>query len=182
MVIGILGILTGIVTTAASGAMKNARTRRTDALCTLVQTGLATYYAKKDKWPDGVGLTHSRSNYENNGNDDPDVTVLSGSEVRKCIREMVLESKNGAVMDVSGLFVSQHPGKYGDRFYGMDFVTARKGTRKNRTKMSVSSMYFGYPDPETGYFRHFKIVYSIPTDTMTVSKMDSNQRLATAYE
>ena len=41
MVIGIIAVLMGIVTTAASESMKASRGRRADALCTLVQSGLA---------------------------------------------------------------------------------------------------------------------------------------------
>ena len=83
MVIGIIAVLMGIVTTAASESMKASRSRRADALCTLVQSGLAVYYAQNDEWP--VSLRNKGgSNQEGNANySDENVYVLSASEVRR---------------------------------------------------------------------------------------------------
>ena len=36
--------------------------------------------------------------------------------------------------------------------------------------MKTGEMYFGYPESEHGWFRRFKMVYSVPGDTITVSK------------
>lgn len=181
VVIGIIGVLTGIVTTAAAGAVKNSRERRRDALCTLVQTGLATYYAQNNEWP--VKLPTARTNMEGTGYDnDPTKIVLSGSEVRTCVKELVEETRRGKpVLDVSGLFVSRQEGRFGQNCYGLDFMSAIHGTRKSSQKMKLNEMYFGYPN-SSGKFRHFKIVYSIPGDSMTVLPMDGDQRKATAYE
>ena len=49
-------------------------------------------------------------------------------------------------------------------------MLALHGTKKHPQKVKVSAMTFGYPDRESGRFRRFKIVYSIPTDQITVSK------------
>ena len=77
-------------------------------------------------------------------------------------------------MDVSGLFVSRQDGEMsGNRVKsasGMDFMSAIHGTRTSQKRMTTDEMYYGYPDPTTGYFLRFKIVDSIPTDTFTVSK------------
>ena len=43
MVIGVLAILMGIVTTAASAAIKQARSRRMVAVQGVIQAGIATY-------------------------------------------------------------------------------------------------------------------------------------------
>ena len=51
VVIGVIIVLMGIVTTAASESMKASRSRRRDALISLVQAGLAAYYAQNDEWP-----------------------------------------------------------------------------------------------------------------------------------
>lgn len=185
MVLGIIGILLGIITTAASGAVKNSRDRRANVLCTLVQTGLATYYAQNDgKWPINISVTGRRENRElENDKDDPTKYVLSGAEVKECIYQMVMETKrNRPCMDVTGLFVSEYQGRYGQKCSGMDFTTAIRGSKAHPERMTPSKMYFGYPDKETGQFRHFKIVYSIPTDSMTVSKMDGNREKAEYYE
>lgn len=178
MVIGIIGVLTGIVTTAAAGAMKNARSRRADALCQLVKLGSDTYYARERRWPiPNLPAEGSRRNYESqNHENDSSKLVLTAEEVKNWIKELAEQSRQGApVMDISGLFVARSDvtqGKYKQVGYGLDFMHAIHGTRKTSKKMKLGEMSFGYPDPESGHFRHFKIVYSYPTDSITVSRMD----------
>ena len=97
------------------------------------------------------------------------------------------------MMDVSGLFVSKDQGRYGEKCRGLDFMQAAtiKGMSEARSKLRgvtggkrlrVADMHFGYPDPETGFFRHFKIIYSIPTDSFSVKKMDTDERKARFYD
>lgn len=188
VVIGIIAVLMGIVTTAASSSIRNSRRQRANALCALVQAGLATYREQKGTWPEGINLSPKANDEGGNGQNDPDSVVLSGKDVRTCVRALVHEAKlNNPMMDISGLFVSREEGELNGsgngsggiganestkgikRAYGLDFMSAIKGTRRSKKRMKVSEMYFGYPDPETGYFLRFKIVYSIPTDSMTVS-------------
>lgn len=187
VVIGIIAILMGIVTTAASSSIRNSRRQRANALCALVQAGLATYREQKGEWPPGINLSPKTNDAGGNGQNVPDIVELSGADVRTCVRALVHEAKqNNPMMDISGLFVSKEPGELpgasGDGSggmgangnvkikpsYGLDFMSAIKGTKRTKTRMPVSKMYFGYPDPETGYFLRFKMVYSIPTDSMTV--------------
>lgn len=192
MVMGIIAVLMGIITTAASESIKAARLRKADSICTLVQAGFNAYYAQYDKWPGGIGekiaagTLGTRTNKEGpNGTDDPDKFVLEGSEVRDCVMALVQETKDGhPVMDISGLFVSRNNGELsgGDsggkgassggsiKGYGLDFMQAVRGTKQSKKKMNTSEMYFGYPDPATGRFLRFKIVYSIPTDQFSVGK------------
>ena len=49
-------------------------------------------------------------------------------------------------------------------------MEAIHGTRKSSRKMSTSEMYFGYPEADHGWFRRFKIVYSLPTDEIKVTQ------------
>ena len=184
MVVGIIAVLMGIVTTAASTSMRSARTQKAKATCALVQAGLATYREQKGEWP--VGLPTERTNTEGpGGRNDPDKVVLTGAEVRQCVKALVDEAKrNNPMMDISGLFVSRSDGEpqgaggvqkgansgRAKSAYGMDFFDAVHGTKRSRKKMKVAEMYFGYPDPETGYFVRFKMVYSVPGDVITVSQ------------
>jgi len=191
MVIGIIIVLMGVVTTAAAQSIRASRTRRADALCSLVQAGMNAYYARYDEWPGSIGSRiangsiGTRNNNEGTqGSTDNDKYVLTGTEVRSCVKALVDETKNGTpVMDISGLFVSRFPGELNGgnanakgntsasrRATGMDFMSAIHGTRSSKKKMTTSEMYFGYPDPSTGYFLRFKMVYSIPTDQFAVSK------------
>ena len=174
MVIAILGILLGIVTTAASNSIKQARKRKADACCKIVQAGLETYYSQHGYWPGGIEdklENDTRQNEEGSGgNNDPDVCVLDPQDLQKMMRDILLEYKKGnPCLDISGLFVSRC--KNYPKSLGMDFMTAIHGTKKekNGQRMSSSEMYFGYPESEHGYFRHFKVIYSRPTDQMKVS-------------
>lgn len=178
VVVAIIGILLGIVTTAAGSAVRQARARKAEALCACVQAGIETYYAQKDRWPDPLGSQvesgslGSRSNQEGANNyTDANLYVLNGSEVRSFVKALVDEAKKGnPLMDISGLYVSRDSGEPGRKGYGLDFMEAIHGTRKSARKMNTSEMYFGYPEKEHGYFRRFKIVYSIPTDSIKVSQ------------
>ena len=178
MVIGVIAVLMGIITTAASSSMKAARSRKADVLCSAVQAGLAVYYEQKGEWPVSISTTGNQE--EGAGNQrNPDSIELTGPQVRACVKALVDEAKqNNPMMDISGLFVSKEDGEPAGKnpdgtlrvkpAYGLDFMSAIKGTKRTKTRMPVSKMYFGYPDPETGHFLRFKMVYSIPTDSMTV--------------
>lgn len=188
MVIAIIGVLMGIITTAASSSVKSSRRRKADALCTMVQIGLATYYEQKGEWPWGSGLPSGSPARTSGNQNDPDLIVLDGSAVRRCVKALVDEAKKkNPMMDISGLFVSRSPGELsGDvasgakgqsqqsvnvkAALGLDFMQAIRGTKQSPKKMKTGEMYFGYPDPETGHFLRFRMVYSIPGDTITVSK------------
>ena len=177
VVIGIIGVLLGIVTTAAASSIKQARARKAEACCTLVKQGLATYYAQKARWPGSIGDSirqgrlGTRDNQEGfSGRNDPNKYVLNASEIDEMIYELVREAKNGnPMMDISGLYVSDRSGEKGDKNPGLDFLEAVHGTKRHPDKMAVSKMHFGYPETEHGWFRRFKVVYSIPTDEMRVS-------------
>lgn len=177
MVIGVMAILSTIVISSVSSSMKSARERRTAALCTAVQTGLATYYAQKDEWPEPLaGKVRSGSFSSNNegvnGRSDSDIYVLDPEEVRQMVRALVLEAKQGnPLMDISSLYVSRERGEKNSRARGLDFFTAVRGTKRSPKRMNSAEMYFGYPDKETGFFRRFKMIYSIASDTVTVTTL-----------
>ena len=165
MVIAILAVLMTMVTTAAGSAIRQARAQKADALVKLVQQGIATYYAQKDEWP---GNWYSDSISGNQSNDS-DTYVLTDAQVDQCIRAVVQASiKTSPMMDVSRLFVCNNPN--GNKASGRDFIEAIHGSKRNPKKMKVSEMSFGYPEEKHGYFRRFKISYSIPTDTVIVSQ------------
>lgn len=178
MVIGVIGILMGIVTTAAMGSLKSSRSQKASALCQIVEQGLATYYAQFDKWPEPMGSKiangsiGTRSNNEGyNNQSDDNMYILDNGEVQQMIRNIVeISAKGNPMLDISGLFVSRDQGESNGHGYGTDLFDAVRGTKRNPERMTLAQMNFGYPDPETGYFRRFKIVYSIPTDEMKVYK------------
>ena len=65
VVIAVIGVLLGIVTVAASDSVKASRANQASALCSIVQTALATYYAQKGEWP---GKLQSWADKGNSGN------------------------------------------------------------------------------------------------------------------
>lgn len=179
VVVAIIGILMGLVVTAASGSIKASRRHKANAVCKVVQEGLSTYRAQKDKWPGSVGdmidsdnVLHRSNDEGKNKTNNPDMFVLNANEVRDTIKEVVMESvaNNNPLMDIGGLFVSRSPGEKDSKTYGMDFWVAVRGSKESPEKMSVNEMYFGYPEESRGYFRRFKIVYSVPADSMEVMK------------
>lgn len=179
VVLSIIGVLLGITVQAVSGQFRNSREQKASALCAIVHQGIETYRAQKDRWPGSVGDRIAGGDVLSRGNDegfdntsDYNKYVLESSEVRDMVKTVVREAVNNGnpMMDISALYVSSSPGEKHDRGYGLDFMDAVRGTERHPQKMSVDQMYFGYPDPSTGYFRRFKIVYSVPTDSMEVMR------------
>lgn len=172
MVVAIIAILLGIVTTAASSSMKMSRERKAQALCNMVEAGLAVYYAQNDKWPANIPSALTRD-------EESSAVSLSAEQVRECVRTLVKETKEGnPMMDISGLFVSRsdgEPKQRGERYYanggyGMDFMSAIHGTKKSQNKMKLAEMYFGYPDTDTGRFMRFRMSYNFATDQISVGR------------
>lgn len=179
VVVTIISILLGITFVAVNSAMRSARQHQADVLCQTVETGLATYYAQKDHWPDPLGGKVESGVYGGNGEtdatgqSDPDKYVLKSSEVRAMVKALVEEAKRGnPLLDISALFVSRDSGEMNGKGYGLDFMTAIRGNSRSKRKMSTSEMYYGYPDIDTGRFRRFKMIYSIPADAIQVMRLD----------
>lgn len=179
VVLAIIGILLGITVQTVSGQFQKSRDQKALALCAIVRQGIETYRAQKDRWPGTVGdkiasgEVLSRDNEEGfENNTDYNKYVLEPSEVRDMVKAIILEAVNNGnpMMDISALYVSTNPGEEGSKGFGMDFMDAVRGTESHPQRLSVDQMYFGYPETSHGYFRRFKIVYSVPTDSMEVSR------------
>ena len=177
MVIAIIAILMGIVTTAASESIKASRDRKADVLCTLVQTGLATYYEQRGEWPVTISVTGNQAEGKGD-NKNADNIELTAAQVRQCVKALVDETKNkNPMMDISGLFVSRSPGERNSgAAFGLDFMSAIRGTKKSPKKMKTAEMYYGYPESSHGWFRRFRMTYSVPGDTITVSKQAAESK------
>lgn len=175
-VIAIVGILIGMVVSAATSALRSEREQRAEALKAIIKEGIESYHAQKDEWP-GVDLTQRTS-----------AGTLSAAETKAMIYEVVKETlrNNNPLLDVSELFVMSenayqenresgwHNGVYRKAsMYGMPFMEAarRKSNAKKRTThIPVSQMIYGYPDAKDGSFKRFKISYNPPTDSIEVYK------------
>ena len=190
VVVAIVGILLGIVTTAASSSIKQARGRKADACRMLVQQAVATFYAQKGRWPGSVGSKIESGVQGNKKGTRGEVYTLSADEVRSAMLEILKEVKSGnPLMDISGLYVSASKNEpnhkpcgdweNGDQLetywpakgaYGLDFWDAVHGRRKDsNARMTTSQMSFGYPHSDGG-FMPFEFDYYISSDEMKVTK------------
>lgn len=171
MVIGIISVLITITVSSVSGSMRSARAQKAAAICKIVEQGMATYYAQKDEWPvDVLNQNSVKPNADANGTKNTKndtVYLLESSDVRLAVKKVIEEGvKNKSpMMDVSGLYVARQGGKY-----GMDFMDAVRGTKKNPEGIRLSNMTFGYPDADSGEFREFRMMYSPDSDTLKVSQ------------
>lgn len=180
MVIGIIAVLMGIVTTAASTSIRQARTRRAKAICQMVQTACATYYAQKGEWP-GIGNQVKNGSLTpnvklDNGDLDPTRYELSASDVRNVMADLLQQTKLGnPMLDVMGLFVSRKDNERADgNVYGMDFSEAIKKPKRQGEggrPWKSADMYFGY-QMENGRFRRLLMVYSIAADQLSVLRWE----------
>lgn len=166
-VVAIIGVLLGIITTAAANSIQASRKQQAKALVTIVQQGIETYHAQRDEWPKFNGSSITSGNVSG----DPNKYVIPTTTVDDMIREVVRESaeNRNPMMDIAGLFVSDRAGNANDKHYGMNFWDAVRATKKGSKRMGIGQMHFGYPESSHGWFRSFKIVYSIPTDSLEVS-------------
>ncbi len=169
MVVAIIGILLAIIVTAAASSIREARKRKADACCRIIEQGFATYYAQEGEWPEIGSNPQGAGTYDKKAGGDPDYerVIIRDENVDKMIVKLIEKAKEGnPMMDISGLFVTDQSG---DKARGRDFMDAIRGTKKHPPKMKVSSMKFGYPSAD-GYFRRFKVVYIVPTDEIKVSR------------
>ena len=175
VVIAVMGVLMGIVTTAATASIRQARGRRIEAMKQTLQSGIAAYYAKNDEWPKALenvskNATFSKSEMESG------CKVLSDKEAEDVFKELIKEStKSGATpyLDVNGLFVAKDAPASGPEesrekvARGRDFKSAANRNDK-RSYIPVDDMIVGYPRKKSGYFRRYRIYYNFRTDSVSV--------------
>ena len=172
VVVAILGVLVGIVTTAAGSAIRQTRVKRCAAMRAVLQAGLATYYAQKGEWP---GKLKSLSKTGTAGGK-LRVVYLDETEADKAFQELVMESLKGSPMlDVTGLFVADVSAVGSDssrsKIHGRDFRVAI-GKDKKVGNRSPAALAYGYATKESGVFRRFIIKYNYETDSVTVMTHD----------
>lgn len=188
IVIAIIGILGGIVTAAANGALRNARAKRAEAMRVALEQGIATFYAQEGKWPDKIEKK-ADAGFEG------DTYTFSPDETDAIFREVVGRSfgkggKRSAMVDAMALFVARsgslgnsgkgcydnHGNKSDTRTYcggrgcisGVDFSLAV--AKSGRHHIRFNEMSFGYQGTEHGKFCRFWVTYNGKTDSVTVSK------------
>lgn len=164
MVIAIIGVLSGIVMSIATGALRSARSRRTETMRVLWESAIATYYAQNSagKWPDEIDALAK----------DGRSGVLSESDAQKVFRKIVKRSvgKDGfsPLIDPTGLFVARSGIKDG-KGTGLNYDEARHGDGKRRQAIGPDQMDFGYQGKISGRFHRFNIIYHAQSDSVKVT-------------
>lgn len=167
-VIGVLATLITIVVSAAGGAIKNAREQRAETMRVALEQAIAAYHAQdtENRWPGPI---------ENHVDDTEEAVRLTDSEADEVFREVVGaafgKSKIGrktTLIDASALLVCNSSKANGKNPAGVEFPVA--ANRNSKHNIPFSSMSFGYPEKEKGYFRRYKVTYITKTDSVTVSK------------
>ena len=191
MVVAVISVLIGIVSVAASGAIRNARSRRADAMRIALEQGIAAYYAQEGKWPDAI---ESKA-----GSMTEDTYTFNTSETDDIFQQVVGKAfgkgggRKSVLVDPSALFVanSSRLGNNGEGCYdnhsnqnkstycgdkkcipGLDFLIA--ANRNGKDYITLTKMAFGYQGEE-GKFRRYWITYNGKTDAVTVSKDNPNK-------
>ena len=188
VVVSIIGILLGIVTTAATGSIRNGRTRRAEAMRRALEQAVSAYYAQKGEWPFDSGSIDGNK----------PVYTFSPAQTDVIFQKIVKESSGDnatlSLIDASALFVADagnlknnrqgcfdnhHSSNCRDTYCGdahcitgVDFATATKknsGKKGSRT-IPISSMAFGFQGKRYGKFCRFWITYNSQTDSVSVSR------------
>ena len=192
MVIAVLAVLVGIVSTAATSVIRKSRSRKNEALCATLQAGIATYYQQEGVWPpDKNGSQNGAlqrwavngldAKYRSKGVhvaklEDQDYDALMNALVTRC-----LSASGNPVMDVSGFTAvrkSATAAKGNDglpKCYGEEvksWVAKLKGGSTRGSAPQPNEMTFGYSSPDNGYFRRFAIKYNSESDSVTVEVTD----------
>lgn len=165
MVIGIIAVLLGLVTTAAVTMIRNARDRKATACQNIIAKGIATYREQMGEWP-GALKDFSENGLPNN----EQVHWLTTTEYDQVLTEVAKESVSGKggrpMMDVSGLIVAR---KGGNGTTSYEFREAQKKEHHHGGSVKLAEMAFGYQD-SGGTFHRFRIKYNALTDDIEVSK------------
>ena len=198
VVVAILGILLGIVSSAVVGSVKNGRKRRAEAMCSMLNQAISTYYQQTGRWPSKIesksGSMGNKSKY-----------TFTGSEADEIVQEIVENSVGKKaeryLIDASALFVAdanklRNGGNgcfdnHGDRsstsfcgdqkcINGVDFSMASNPKSKNH--IDIGNMAFGYAGTTSGKFCRFWITYHSQTDTVTVSRKHPGKTYPDSWE
>ena len=159
VVIALLAVLLGIITTAATASIHQARERRTQAIKQTLQNGIAAYRARKDEW--------NWAEQQNKGT----VGFLSNGDYDRVMQELLKasagKSPKNRVMDPVGLLVmsaSTLDGQSG----GMDYRAVATKNHKYAKRMSSNEMTVVYPAKDTGKTYRYVIEYNTESDSVTV--------------
>ena len=199
VVIAIIGVLLGIVTTAATSSVKSARVRRANVMAKALQQAIAAYYAQKGTWPEKI-----ENKTQNMGNKSK--YTFTGSEADNIFHEIVKDSVGASasrpLVDASALFVADstklrgaggegcfdnHSDKNSSSYCGdqhcingVDFSLASK--KDSKVRIPIDNMAFGWQGRKHGKFCRFWITYNALTDSVTVTRQHPDKSYPVDWE
>lgn len=182
-VVAIIAILAGLVTTAASSAIRQSRKTRANAMKAVLQNGITAYYAHKGKWPGPLDdYAESGTGGKNKDEKDSGYVTLDSRESQRTFGIVVGDSISSATpyLDVTGLFVSPAADPDGTapsklKHSGMEFRNAVRKTERHATALNPRNLYYGYQDRKTGKFKAYRIRYNFRGDTIQVLKQGDDE-------
>ena len=196
VVISIIGILLGIVTTAATGSIKNGRSRRAEAMASALQQAIATYYAQEGRWPDVI---ESRSGSMGNKTKYTFTATEADQILRDIVRKSVGAGASRPLIDTSALFVANASRVRGDGCFdvhgdrnctaycgdqhcinGVDFSLA--ANKNSKVYVPLGNMAFGWQGRTNGKFCRFWITYNSQTDSVSVSRKHPEKNYPADWE
>ena len=164
MVIAILAVLLGIVTTAATASIRQSRERKTQAMKQTLQNGIAAYRVRKGKWP---GKLEDWAEQQHDGT----VGYLSNSDYDRVMQDLLKlsagKSAKARVMDPVGLSVIPVSGTDG-KVDCMDFRSVTTKNNKHAKRMEYNEMTVVYPRTDNGRAYRFVIEYNTESDEAAV--------------
>jgi len=184
MVIAVLAVLIGIVSTAASSVIRKARARKNEALRATLQAGIATYFQQEGFWPPGkTGKLQKWSangldaQYRNKGESTAPLSDADYDDLVSHLATRCLSASGNPVMDVSGFTVAVkslaekknsdgNPVCRGEEV--KSWVAKLKASNARNSAPKIDDVTFGYANSDKGYFRRFKIYYNSEADNVTV--------------
>lgn len=178
MVVGVLAVLMGIITTAASAAIRQSRQKRTDAVKMVIQAGIGSYYAQHSKWPPKGGQLQSWA--DNGLSGGKHVDFLAAAQYDDMMREMAKVSVGAKiaspVMDFSGVMVANRTAASRSTGRGQSFAEAIKKNKKHGDTIKLADMVFGYITKDKGYFRRYLVQYNADSDSVIVMTEDDYRK------
>lgn len=168
IVVTILAVLLGIVTTAATASIRKARDRRTQAMKLTLQSGIAAYKASRKVWPGEIEKWASQADH--NGKLGYLSTTPEGQYdkvVQELLRVSAGKGATSRVLDPTGLLVmraSDPDGLSGGRDYR---AVATKNSKYGK-RMSSREMTVVYQNANSGKSYRFVIEYNTESDEVTV--------------
>lgn len=165
MVVAILAVLLGIVTTAATASIRQSRERQAQAMKQTLQNGIAAYKVRKDKWPGKLEDWADRAS--NKGT----LGYLSNGDYDNVMHELLRassgKSTKSRVMDPVGLAVIPTSGTDG-RLNCMDYRSVTTKNNKHSKRMEPNEMTVVYPRKDTGKAYRYVIEYNTESDEVSV--------------